>query len=232
MRSSLILAGAIVAAAAIIGVAVRGTMLEQTRMQLEAQAAIAATTTAQSQATAAVAIAVQQDRQRRWETFLEYGPQLVSLFDSSRSTVHSMARTGSMINSGRPFSASEKQQRNDFLNSQVEDTRARECSTFIGTACSVSRERAEAVAVPPEANAFKQSVIGEMMGHETRVMGYASLARVALERPLRAEAFDDILKEPLGTDRVLPQLLALCTRLEVSDRECMAVVKWERLTTN
>ena len=230
MRTALIFGGAIVLAAGIIGLSIRSAMLEQARMQVEAQAAIVATTTAQSQATAAVAITAQQDRRRRWEAFLEYGPQLVSWFDWSRDSVRSVATTASMINNMRPFSALEKQQWNQTLNSQAEMAKARECSFL--SPCSASRERAEAVAVPPEADTFKQAIIGEMVGHEGRVIGTVGLARVALERAVRVEAFDDMHKEPLGTEKVLPQLQALCARLEASDRECMAVVRWERLTTN
>jgi hypothetical protein len=71
-----------------------------------------------------------------------------------------------------------------------------------------------------------------MMSNERNVEFTAARAMIALDGPLRAGAFDDILKEPLGTDKVLPQLLALCTRLQASDRECMATVEWERLTSN
>jgi hypothetical protein len=226
LRPYWIIAAAIIAAAALIALSVKSAMVEQTRMQIEAQVSAEATVTARLEGTATVyanataqTMVAERAVQKDWEHFLDYAPKLIDGLEHSKSDVEIMATFGWVVHSGTLTGAV----RQDTLNNLIKRVEQGEEMPYLATAKSI--------VVPPEAAAFKGAVISAMGSNSLVASVVATVGTTPGPSPRLISYFDEKAKQPLGVDRVLPQLLALCSRLQATDRDCLARVRWERFTT-
>lgn len=219
-KLTLILACSLVAAALVVGLSVRSAMIEQTKMQLDSAAASVESAKLVQSRAVATQVAIDERRKARQEDFRRYGKSLVLELFASYARYHELARLG------MTFSSSSL---NAELRTRYEDLLNRQADSWVGG------DRVNAIGVPEDADMLKRAVLLAVQLHELKSALMFPEVRNRLQAGRVSDSdyrhFEGYFNEKADLNGVLPQLLALCSRIEISDRECLASIQWEILTT-